>query len=333
MMRLMWIETPEEREKVVPAPGLPAFEAGDIARHRADAHGILVASSSRAAAWCSLWWRNTPAHRAHRLGLIGHWAARDAPAARQLLDGACRELAGRGCTLAVGPVDGSTWRRYRLITERGTEPPFFLEPDNPDPWPGYFTGAGFTLLAQYSSAVCEDLSSGEPRSEKIGARLETIGVRLRTLKPERLEDDLGRIYTLSLDSFAGNLLFAPLSREEFAALYRPLLPCLQPDLILLAEHGENLVGCLFALPDLLEARRGGAIRTVIVKTVAVLPGRAYAGLGALLVARAHAAAREHGFTRAIHALMHDGNPSRNLSRRTATRTIRRYALFARDLRP
>ena len=37
---------------------------------------------------------------------------------------------------AVGPLDGSTWRRYRLVTERGVEPPFFMEPDNPDDWPG-----------------------------------------------------------------------------------------------------------------------------------------------------------------------------------------------------
>jgi len=29
-------------------------------------------------------------------------------------------------------MDGSTWHRYRLPTERGAEPTFFLEPDNPE---------------------------------------------------------------------------------------------------------------------------------------------------------------------------------------------------------
>ena len=57
-------------------------------------------------------------------------------------------LAAERCTIAIGPVDGNTWQRYRLITEPGTEPPFFLEPDNPDAWPGQFTAAGFTPLAQ-----------------------------------------------------------------------------------------------------------------------------------------------------------------------------------------
>ena len=43
--------------------------------------------------------------------------------------------------MAVGPMDGSTWRRYRFITERGAEPAFFLETYNPDVWPLNFTGA------------------------------------------------------------------------------------------------------------------------------------------------------------------------------------------------
>ena len=40
---------------------------------------------------------------------------------RLLGPGAGRGLES-GCTLAVGPMDGSTWRCYRLLTERGTEP-------------------------------------------------------------------------------------------------------------------------------------------------------------------------------------------------------------------
>lgn len=70
--------------------------------------------------------------------------------------------------------------------------------------------------------------------------------------------------------------------------------------------------------------------TVIIKTVAVLPGRAYAGLGNVLVARVQAIAYALGYRRAIHALMHDSNNSRNLSDRYA-RSIRRYTLYARKL--
>jgi hypothetical protein len=53
----------------------------------------------------------------------------------------------------------------------------------------------------------------------------------------------------------------------------------------------------------------------------------------LLVDHCHAAARGAGFTRAIHALMHDSNASRNVSAGFAGRPIRRYTLYSRRLAP
>jgi GNAT superfamily N-acetyltransferase len=105
----------------------------------------------------------------------------------------------------------------------------------------------------------------------------------------------------------------------------------RPELVLLAERCGRAIGFLFAVPDMCQGRRGEAIDTVIIKTVAVLPDRSHAGLGGLLVARGHEIARSLGYTRAIHALMHETNTSRNISRHYA-RTMRRYALFGRTLR-
>jgi hypothetical protein len=50
----------------------------------------------------------------------------------------------------------------------------------------------------------------------------------------------------------------------------------------------------------------------------------------VLLARSHRIARDLGYTRAIHALMHDTNVSTRMSQKSA-RPIRRYALFARAL--
>ena len=52
----------------------------------------------------------------------------------------------------------------------------------------------------------------------------------------------------------------------------------------------------------------------------------------LLVAEVQQRAARLGYARAIHALMHESNVSRNISRRYA-QTIRRYALFAKRLAP
>ena len=93
---------------------------------------------------------------------------------------------------------------------------------------------------------------------------------------------------------------------------------------------DEPVGFVFALPDLMQKRRGETLDTVIVKTVAVLPGRRQAGLGSVLVALAHDGARRLGYRRSIHALMHESNQSLNLSAHYA-RPFRRYTLFAKEL--
>jgi len=128
-----------------------------MARHGADRHCLLLDGAGLPVARCSLWWSNPPSFGDERPGLIGHYSALNTMSAKVLLDGACEELAARGCSIAIGPMDGSTWRRYRLLTDRGSEPLFFLEPDNPDDWPGHFTSAAFSPLAHYFSVLNEHL--------------------------------------------------------------------------------------------------------------------------------------------------------------------------------
>jgi len=277
-----------------------------------------------------LWWRRAPALPGETVGVIGGFQATSAAAAADVLARAGDELRAHGCTVAVGPMDGSTWCSYRFVTEAGTEPPFLLEPVHPPEWPQWWQAAGFAPLAEYYSTVTPDLTPRDERVERTAARLQQQGVVIRPVNLADFEVELGRIHDVSTISFQPNFLYTPLPREEFLAQYRGVRAMLRSELLLLAEHAGRPVGYVFVLPDLLAARRGEPVTTVIVKTLAVLPGRAYAGLGAVLLAEVHAAARRLGFTRAIHALMHESNASRNLSAHYA-RTIRRYALFARRL--
>ena len=330
MKGLIAVTTPDEQGRWGIPAGLPPFDPADLVRHAPDAHWMVVSDQSGPVARCSLWWRSTPHLPGHRLGVIGHYAARDASAACRLLQHACEQLAARCCTMAVGPMDGNTWRRYRLLTERGTEPVFFLEPDNPDAWPGHFLGAGFTPMAWYRSAITADLSRKDPRMERVADRLRADGIQIRPLDAQRVEEDLRRIYRVATISFRDNFLYTPIAEAEFLAHYHPVLPSVRPELVLLAERSGHPVGFLFAVPDMLQARPRQDIATIIIKTVAVLSDRSHAGLGGLLVARVHEIARSLGYRQAIHALMHETNVSRNISRHYAC-TMRRYALFARTL--
>ena len=328
MPNLSQIARPEQYPTET-APGLPSFDAQLLVHHHSDAHWIVTNAARQLTGRVSLWWTQVPPHPVHRLGLLGHFAASDEPSAKSLLARAVDELAARGCTLAIGPIDGNTWRRYRLLTRRGSEPPFLFEPDNPDEWVNWFQGSGFYPLARYFSALADNLALEDPRIPKAIERLNQNGIQWRALNPAKFDDELGRIYEVAAIAFQKNFLYTPIPEQEFLLQYQAIRDYIRPELVLIAEQGARPVGFVFAIPDLLQAKRG-ALDTVVVKTVAVLPARAYAGLGNVLVARCHEAARQFGFRRAIHALMHESNNSLNLSAHYA-RPFRYYALFAHEL--
>jgi GNAT superfamily N-acetyltransferase len=300
-----------------------------IRLHVPDAHWLVV-REGLSVARASLWWTDLPPWPEARFGYIGHYAAADGAAGRALLVHAASELAGRGCTLAVGPIDGSTWRSYRLVVEAGGRPPYFLEPQNPPDWPDHFRAAGFDTFATYTSALVETIDPTPPRVAAAAARLEAAGYRFRALDLSALERELHQLFEVSLAAFADNLLYSPIAELEFLAQYQAILPKIDPRLVLLAERDGRIVGYVFALPDLLETARDGRAHTVIVKTLAVHPDHAGGGIGGVLTDRAQQVGRALGFTRVIHALMEETNVSQRISHRYG-HPFRRYALFARPL--
>jgi len=329
-MRIMRLDDPTDLASYDTPEGWQRLSREEIAR-QAPQRSLVAVRDGALVARCSLWWDDVPALGDDRLGVIGHYGALDRDAALAMLDAACGDLAQEGRTRAVGPMDGNTWQRYRLVVERGTEPPFFLEPTNPPEWPTHFTDARFAPLASYFSALNDDLSQRDPRAAAVADRLTGIGVTVRELDPARFEEELARVYRVSVSSFRDAFLYTPLSEAAFTSQYRAIKPLVRPELVLLAEREGEPVGFSFTVPDALEAARGAPQKTVIFKTLAILPDRrAYSGLGSLMADRTHEAARELGYTRAIHALMHESNFSRAMSNRTG-HTIRRYALFARAL--
>lgn len=292
---------------------------------RIDEDGFIVSR-------CSIWTRQTPVIDSLHVGVVGHYGAADHGQGIALLNDAAALLRSRGFKVAIGPMDGNTWRRYRLVTWRGDEPPFFLEPDNADGLPEHFLSAGFAPLAGYTSALAPDLSQEDPRVSDALRRLTSYGVTIRNIDLNRFEAELRAIHRMSIVSFASNFLYTPIGESEFVEQYQPVLPYVRRELVLIAECAGDVVGFVFAVPDLNQRKRGVAMDTVVIKTLAVHPGRRQAGLGTVLMDLCREAAHRLGFRRAIHALMHESNVSQKVSAKTA-HTIRRYTLYARSLTP
>ncbi|RFA25575.1 hypothetical protein CAI21_18795 [Alkalilimnicola ehrlichii] len=325
MTRLKHIRTAAELASLTPAPELAGWDANALEHHRPDAHWVLF-DRNTVLARCSLWWRTVPPLPDERPGVIGHYGAADAESGRTLLEHVCNALADQGCTVAIGPMDGNTWRSFRFVSERGDETPFFMEPWHPPEWPRHWQAAGFDTLARYRSGLNPDLTHADPHLPALDAKLTAAGYRLRTLRLDDFDTELGRIHRLSLSSFRDNFLYDAMPAEDFLALYRPLRARINPELVLLAERDDELCGFVFALPDLLRSQQD----TVIVKTLAVHPEQGGNGLGGWLTAKVQQRAGELGYRRAVHALMVDANRSRRISERYGE-PMRRYVLLCRRL--
>jgi GNAT superfamily N-acetyltransferase len=300
----------------------------EFAGHRPEVHGV-AATGARTMGRCSLWQCGTPNLPGHRVGVVGHFGADDDAAADALLIWACRRLAAMGCTYALGPMDGNTWRCYRAVVESGAESPFLFEPTYSALTASHFRRHGFAAVAHYFSAVNEDLSRTDPRLPRIANRLHRLGVQWRPLDAARLDSELRDIYAMSRTAFQQNAYFADIGDESFLEEFAPVAARTPSQFTWIARQGTRPVGFVFACPDLLQTSRQ-QIDTVVVKTLAVVPDRQYSGLGQLLLSTVYQQAHDLGFARAIHALVRDVPHLRRISGRWAT-PFRRYALFGKTL--
>jgi len=268
-----------------------------------------------------------------RSGLVGHYEAADASAGIALLKDAQQRLAAAGVERVLGPMNGSTWARYRLALpslpgDPEFAPPVFMtEPQNPFDYPEQFAAAGFSFAAQYESRIDVNPGAVRPGAAALRDRLASRGITVRSLCLDRYEDELEAIFALSRAAFAGNLYYTPLELTAFRAMYERLRPLIDPDLVRLArDAGGRLVGFLFAFPDPMSAE-GARLTRVVAKTGATAPEARRFGIGMHLLDQVRELAWEKGYQAVIHALMHVDNASVKSSSRHESLLFRRYALY------
>jgi hypothetical protein len=265
-------------------------------------------------------YREAPQWEGRRTAAIGAVAFDSEEAGVRLLADLATRLRAEGVEAVIGPMDGDTWHKYRLVSESDGSAPFLLEPQSGPHDHAAFAAAGFRPISNY-------VSSRALLADTIGEEPVTIaGITVTAWDGSEAESFIGRLFEMSGAAFAGNRFFKPITLEAFLELYRPILPLLDPRHILFA-HGPSgeLVGFLFGMPD----RGGTAPQAAILKTYA----SAMRGVGHLLADTYHRRAIDMGFAEVIHALMHEDNVSRQRSERHHARVFRRYALMGRELNP
>lgn len=280
---------------------------------------------------CALWWHSVPKLAGEKLGVIGAFSCQDALAGTVLLRQALRMLHAQGCSIAIGPMNRDTWHDYRFACGPVSEPRFFTEPARDAAGLAAFRNAGFGVCLESVSTISDDLAALDMQCAGLEARFARQGIWLRPLDWRRIASDLAGIHKVACQGFASNPFYTPITAQDFLAEKRSLAEKIDPRHVLIAARGPHIVGFAFIAPDYLELQRKQHSETAIFKTLCILPGKKYRGLGRLLWAHAYDTARDLGYRRAIHALMH--NPSRSLEMiAQQSRLLRRYQLFSRRLR-
>ncbi len=268
----------------------------------------------------AVFYRDAPSIEGKKTAAVGAFCCPDTSTGKALLGDITAKARDEGFDRLIGPMDGSTWHNYRLVSHSDGSPAFLMEPKSQPHDLQAFYDAGFREVSTYFSARA---TVQDALARAIDPDASTLIEAWDGTDPEAYFSDVHR---LSCQAFAQNAYYAPIERDAFIAMYMPFVPMLKKELILMARDRDSgeLIGFLFGIPNYQEGR---APKSVILKTYASLRP----GVGSALSYAFHRAAHAAGYETVIHALIHDDNTSANRSRKHGATVFRRYVLMGRHL--
>ena len=236
----------------------------------------------------------------------------------------CKEL---GFSNVIGPMNGSTWNRYRFKTT-ANQNSFFLDVNNPQYYNKQFEAAGFSSIGSYVSNIDENLKFDPAQLEKFKGHYEKKGAVIRNLNINKLEGELSRLADFCNVAFANNFLFTPIALEQFVKNYLQLGSLMDPKFVWIVENAdEEIHAVCFAIKDVTD--RAG--KTMIIKTIGARPGSPFKGIATYLCRNLMKYASELGYDKLVHALMIEDNLSVKASQKYGD-IFCEYTLYGKSLK-
>lgn len=290
---------------------------------------------------------------------FGFWETTGQPEVdAALFDRAVSWARDRGAVDLYGPIDFSTYQRYRLRT--AAEPgavTFPDEPYNPPGYPALLEGLGFERAYQYLTQIAslEELAPQLAVKREVARRVVAAGYRQEPLSTELWLAHLDELHGLIDATFAHNFAYTPLPTHVFrakcgepfvrracpvtssmtfddagrVAAFCLVYPHYGPLVVQAAGTGRVAVGDLSWDPHAGRLAAHGP-RTMLVKTVGVHPAHRRTGISDASVLRAIERGLELGYARGAAATVRADNATRRFSAGLHD-AERWYALYRRRL--
>ncbi len=255
---------------------------------------------------------------------IGRFTCNHVADGLEMLKMALNQARDMGFQYILGPMDGSTWNHYRLVTW-GEGTPFAGEPQNPIFYNDIFLEAGFEVIARYKSQKDAWPAAVTEGTKELETALRESGIKIKGISTDDLESELYKMAIFVNKAFRNNLYFTPVEPSSFVKKYMELKPLISPEFVEIATLENEIVGLVFSFADPADPSR------LILKTLARIPMEATKGLGKVLSDHVINKAAISGFQSVIHALMQEDNRSVKLSDNHQSEIFRTYALYGKLL--
>ncbi|MFC5724173.1 N-acetyltransferase [Streptomyces gamaensis] len=185
----------------------------------------------------------------------------DVKVAQRLLDAAAGWLRDRGKGAMLGPTNFTVNHESGVLVDGFDRPQCFLTPYNPRYYPALVEAAGLTKAMDFYTwhgPVLPEIPASMVRAAEWAAR--RSGVRVRTVRMGDFAAELRLFRDIYNAAWSGNWGFTPMTDRQVAYLTRELRSVVRPELLLVAEVGDEPAGMELVVPDICVALRAAGGR-------------------------------------------------------------------------
>lgn len=234
-----------ERLKFLNARRNPFFEHAEV-----DHFIVTNAQGQEAGRISTVLDRSFNEYHNERTGFFGMFECiQNAEAARTLLEVAQNWCRTRKLDTLRGPMNLSTNHECGLLVEGFHTPPVFGITYNPPYYAEFIENCGFQKTKDLINMGLVPLKVPDYMVEAQAKLLKRGRFKIRTLRPQKFEQELEIIWDVYNDAWSANWGFIPMTKKEFWFAAMDMKAILIPELCLIAEVQGEPVGFSLSLPD------------------------------------------------------------------------------------
>jgi len=178
----------------------------------------------------------------------------DVEVARALLEKARAWTFERGAKFLRGPVNPSTNYECGMLIEGFDLDPMVMMTYSHRYYPELMEKVGLAKSKDLHAYLSNANTITTDKIDRVADRaLATNSVKVRPIDMKHFDAEVARVWDVYGAAWARNWGFVPMTREEFFQMGKEMKMILKPDLVLIGEVGDRVIGFALALPDVNQA--------------------------------------------------------------------------------